>query len=79
MDRDRDRENAPQIDAAALEREREREAKQGKNKSTSHVPCRFFRMGMCDKGEGCVFSHDLSERESVFLWRDGMDIFGLMG
>lgn len=34
--------------------------RQGKGKDLSHVPCRFFKMGACAAGEGCVFSHNLS-------------------
>lgn len=35
--------------------------RQGKGKDLSHVPCRFFKMGMCAAGDNCVFSHDMSE------------------
>jgi hypothetical protein len=31
--------------------------RQGKGKDLSHVPCRFYKMGVCAAGDGCVFSH----------------------
>ncbi|TKX21748.1 torus domain-containing protein [Elsinoe australis] len=30
-----------------------------KQKSTSHVPCKFFPIGQCQAGAACQFSHDL--------------------
>lgn len=38
--------------------------KQGKGKDLSHVPCRFYKMGMCAAGDGCVFSHGAVDSES---------------
>lgn len=29
------------------------------NKNLSHVPCKFFRQGLCQAGNSCPFSHDL--------------------
>ena len=29
-------------------------------KSTSHVPCKFFRTGQCQAGPACPFSHDFA-------------------
>ena len=28
-------------------------------KSTQHVPCRFYRLGQCQAGHSCPFSHNL--------------------
>ena len=28
-------------------------------KSTSHVPCKFFKVGQCQAGKACPFSHAL--------------------
>ncbi|KAH8079623.1 hypothetical protein HD553DRAFT_318189 [Filobasidium floriforme] len=44
-----------------VQKEKERDpTRQGKGKDLSHVPCRFYKMGACAAGEGCVFSHNLS-------------------
>lgn len=29
------------------------------NKNLSHVPCKFFKQGICQAGKSCPFSHDL--------------------
>ncbi|KAM9923959.1 hypothetical protein OXX59_004841 [Metschnikowia pulcherrima] len=29
------------------------------NKNLSHVPCKFFKQGVCQAGKSCPFSHDL--------------------
>lgn len=40
--------------------------RQGKGKDLSHVPCRFYKMGVCAAGDGCVFSHSGVDSEFCF-------------
>ncbi|KAI8871751.1 hypothetical protein GQ42DRAFT_113740, partial [Ramicandelaber brevisporus] len=30
-----------------------------------HVPCKFFRMGKCQNGDKCPFSHDLNNTSEI--------------
>ena len=51
--------------------------RQGKGKDLSHVPCRFYKMGMCAAGDGCVFSHTVVDSEfrarGQVDWGGGME------
>ncbi|ODV90907.1 hypothetical protein CANCADRAFT_19397, partial [Tortispora caseinolytica NRRL Y-17796] len=31
------------------------------NKNLSHVPCKFFKQGVCQAGKSCPFSHEIDQ------------------
>ncbi|KAF1985793.1 hypothetical protein K402DRAFT_100826 [Aulographum hederae CBS 113979] len=47
------------------------------NKNTSHVPCKFFRQGMCQAGKACPFLHTTEPVTPCKYYQKGNCKFGM--